>query len=40
MGDETNHPHDGWMAKYRHSESGRYKMDELAATDALLLDYL
>jgi dihydrofolate reductase len=36
-GDETNHPHGGWQAKFRHPESGRYKMDELAAVDALLL---
>ncbi len=36
-GDETPHPHGGWQAKYRHQESGQYKMDELASVDTLLL---
>lgn len=36
-GDETPHPHGGWQAKYRAPEGGKYKIDELAAADALLL---
>ena len=36
-GDETAHPHGGWQTKYRHPESGQYKVDELASVDALLL---
>jgi dihydrofolate reductase len=36
-GNETPHPHAGWQFKYRHQESGQYKVDELAAVDALLL---
>lgn len=36
-GNETPHPHGGWQSKYGHPEAGKYKMDELAAVDALLL---
>lgn len=36
-GDETPHPHGGWQAKYRHPESGNYKIDELVSVDTLLL---
>jgi dihydrofolate reductase len=36
-GNETPHPHGGWQSKYNHPESGKYKVDELAAVDALLL---
>jgi len=36
-GDETAHPHGGWQTKYRHPEAGKYKVDELASVDALLL---
>jgi dihydrofolate reductase len=36
-GNETPHPHGGWMFKYDHPESGQYKVAELAAVDALLL---
>ena len=36
-GNETPHPHGGWQFKYHHPESGQYKVDELAAVDALLL---
>lgn len=36
-GDETNHPHGGWQAGYRDPVGGKYKMDELASVDALLL---
>ena len=36
-GNETPHPHGGWQFKYNHPETGKYKVDELAAVDALLL---
>lgn len=36
-GDETPHPHGGWQATYRAPETGKYKLDELASADALLL---
>lgn len=36
-GNETPHPHGGWQSQYRNPESGQYKVDELAAADALLL---
>ena len=36
-GNETPHPHGGWQFKYNHPETGRYKIDELASVDALLL---
>jgi dihydrofolate reductase len=36
-GNETPHPHGGWQFKYNNPESGKYKVDELAAADALLL---
>jgi dihydrofolate reductase len=36
-GNETPHPHGGWQTQYRSPEAGKYKMDELAGVDALLL---
>jgi dihydrofolate reductase len=36
-GNETAHPHGGWQPKYRTPEGGKYKVDELAGVDALLL---
>lgn len=36
-GNETSHPNGGWQTKYRHPETGKYKVDELAGVDALLL---
>ena len=36
-GNETSHPHGGWQAKYRSPEAGKYKVEELASVDALLL---
>jgi dihydrofolate reductase len=36
-GNETPHPHGGWQFKYNHPATGRYKVDELASVDALLL---
>ena len=36
-GDETPHPHGGWQFKYDSPEAGKYKIDELASVDALLL---
>lgn len=36
-GNETPHPHGGWQSKYNHPETGKYKVDELASVDALLL---
>ena len=36
-GNETPHPHGGWQTKYHSPESGKYKVDELASVDALLL---
>jgi dihydrofolate reductase len=36
-GNETAHPHGGWQAQYRAPEAGKYKVDELASVDALLL---
>lgn len=36
-GNETPHPHGGWMSEYRSPEGGKYKIDELASVDTLLL---
>ena len=36
-GNETSHPHGGWQTGYNSAEGGKYKMDELAGVDALLL---
>ena len=36
-GDETRHPHGGWQREYSHRETEKYKIDELASVDALLL---
>ncbi len=36
-GNETPHPHAGWQFKYKNPEAGKYKLDELANVDALLL---
>jgi dihydrofolate reductase len=36
-GNETSHPHGGWQPKYSAPETGKYKVDELASVDALLL---
>jgi dihydrofolate reductase len=36
-GKETLHPHAGWHSKYQHPEAGKYKVNELASVDALLL---
>ena len=36
-GDETPHPHGGWQTKFSHPEGGKYKVEELAGAEALLL---
>jgi dihydrofolate reductase len=36
-GNETPHPHGGWQFKYSSPETGKYKVDELASVDTLLL---
>jgi dihydrofolate reductase len=36
-GNETPHPHGGWQTGYHAPETGKYKIDELSAVDALLL---
>ncbi|MDO6429610.1 dihydrofolate reductase family protein [Flavitalea sp. BT771] len=36
-GNETSHPHGGWQFKYSSPETGKYKVDELASVDTLLL---
>jgi dihydrofolate reductase len=36
-GNETPHPHAGWMPTYGTPETGKYKVDELASVDTLLL---
>ena len=36
-GDETPHPHGGWQSTYKSPEAGKYKIDELASVDTLLL---
>jgi len=36
-GNETPHPHGGWQFTYTHPEAGKYKVDELAGVDTLLL---
>jgi dihydrofolate reductase len=36
-GNETPHPHGGWQSSFSHPEGGKYKVDELADVDALLL---
>jgi dihydrofolate reductase len=39
-GDETAHPHGGWQRGYHNPETGKYKVDELAGVEALLLGRL
>ena len=36
-GNETPHPHGGWQFQYSSPEGGKYKVDELASVDTLLL---
>jgi len=36
-GDETPHPHGGWQSNYSSPEVGKYKIDELAGVETLLL---
>ena len=36
-GNETPHHHGGWQSIYRSPEAGKYKVDELASVDSLLL---
>jgi dihydrofolate reductase len=36
-GNETPHPHGGWQVENQSPEAGKYKMDELASVDGLLL---
>ena len=36
-GNETAHPHGGWQVNYGSPEAGKYKIDELASVDSLLL---
>ena len=36
-GNETPHPHGGWQFKYHSPETHKYKIDELASVDTLLL---
>lgn len=36
-GNETAHPNAGWQFKYESPEAGKYKVDELASVDTLLL---
>ena len=36
-GKETPHPHGGWQFQYRSPQGGKYKIDELASVDTLLL---
>jgi dihydrofolate reductase len=36
-GNETPHPHAGWQFAYNSPEAGKYKVDELAGVEALLL---
>lgn len=36
-GNETPHPHGGWQSTYRSQVGGKYKADELASAEALLL---
>jgi dihydrofolate reductase len=36
-GNETPHPHGGWTNNYSSPETGKYKIDELASVDGLLL---
>jgi dihydrofolate reductase len=36
-GNETAHPHRGWQPEYGSPDTGKYKIDELASVDALLL---
>lgn len=36
-GNETPHPHAGWQFMYESPEAGKYKVDELASVDTLLL---
>ena len=36
-GNETNHPNAGWSSTYKHPEAGKYKVEELASVDTLLL---
>ena len=36
-GNETPHPHGGWQSTFRNPDGGKYKVDELAGAEALLL---
>ncbi len=36
-GNETDHPNGGWQTQYQSPEAWKYKVDELAGVDALLL---
>ena len=36
-GNETPHPHGGWQTKYHNPETGKYKVEELASVNTLLL---
>jgi dihydrofolate reductase len=36
-GNETDHPHGGWQSESADPDARKYKVDELAAVDALLL---
>jgi len=36
-GNETPHPHGGWQRHYNNPDTGKYKIEELASVDALLL---
>lgn len=36
-GNETDHIHGGWQARFANEEIGKYKKEELAAVDGLLL---
>lgn len=36
-GNETPHPHGGWQSTFKSPETGKYKVDELASVDTLLL---
>lgn len=36
-GNETPHPHGGWQTKFHNPETGKYKVEELASVNTLLL---
>jgi len=36
-GGETTHPHTGWVRDYDSEEQSRYKLDEILATETLLI---